>query len=160
MLGDTWTNLYTLRKMLRLSALLLTIGFLGTMAIFNPGKESYQDFIASYLYEQKKADKGFCKDLDLEVEIGVARRILSVLIDTADVCNDVTVFGKALFQNKNLENQIKAEAASAERYNLLFGSLYRFEYEGTVYGTVGALGKMRVVTTSTVPAKLPSAAVE
>ncbi len=139
--------------MLKMSALLVSAGLLGTMAILNPGKGSHQNFIASYLYEQKQSDKGFCEDLELDVNIGFFRRVASVLIDTADACNDVRVVSRAIFQDKNLENKIKAEAALAEWRNFLLGSLFRFEYEGTVYGTVGVLGKMWVV--SEVPATLP-----
>lgn len=144
-------------NMIKLSTLLVSASLLITMAIFNPEEKAYQDFIANYLYEQKQADNSGCDNINSKIGIGFARRLFSTQIDIGDACSDINTFRKKV-QHRNLEDEIRAEAISAERCNLFFGSLYRFEYEGTVYGTVGILGKMRVVRATKAP--LPTAASE
>lgn len=140
--------------MLKLSALLVSIGLVGTMTILNPSEESHHSFIANHLYEKEKADKGFCKDLNLEADFGFMRRLFSVLVDVGDACSDLNTLGRAFFQDKNLESTIKKAAIeSGVRDNLYLGSLYRFEYEGEIYGVVGAFGKMWVVTETKVPSE-------
>lgn len=101
-----------------------------SLVILRPNNSQYQNHIADHVYKKVQEDEGILEGVEGDVGLG--------LLDFN--FKDATRTTKNFLQ-RNLRDEIKEESKSATHLNLYILSLYRFEYNGIIYGSVGAVGK-------------------